>query len=66
MMRWQWPATMAEIIATLHAQGFLNYHRGKNDQPIRLPFPFPDPDAVTPEERAALEQQLQRRSAFAR
>lgn len=64
---WEWPATMAEVVTIMHAQWFMNVHRDRSisPQPISLPVPWPDRDAVSPEVHAEYEQQLIARSAFA-
>jgi hypothetical protein len=61
---WEYPATWAEIATVWHAQRFLNLHRDKDSAPLMLPYPWTDADAVTPEERQAAEEVLERRSAF--
>ena len=63
---WDWPATFADIAAIAHAEWYMNVHRDRDISPqaIRLARPWPDVDAVTPEERSEYEQQLLRRSAI--
>lgn len=59
--------SLSQFTDMLLTQSFMNLLRGKNAQPIKLPIPWdaPDPNAdVTPEQRADLEAQLERRSAF--
>lgn len=61
-------ATLAEFATILHAQKALNRGLPKGKKPITLPMPWsePDPNAhITPERRAELRAQLERRSAFA-
>lgn len=61
-------SSLAEFASIRHAEWYMNVHRKQNSQPIELPIPWakPDPNAdVTPERRAELKAQLQRRSAFA-
>lgn len=64
---WAWPATIAELIATQHAEWFMNVHRDRKvaPMPIVLPKPWPDVEAVSPEELAKYERLLAERSAFA-
>lgn len=62
-------ATHADEAVIVHATGYLNVHRDvkKRREPYTLPGPWPvyDPNAdVTPERRAELREQLERRSAF--
>jgi hypothetical protein len=61
---WDYPATWAEISAVWHTQRFLNLHRDAGSAPLQLPYPWPDTEAVTPEERRVAEEVLERRSAF--
>ncbi|WP_431800318.1 hypothetical protein [Microbacterium kunmingense] len=60
-------ASLADVAAIQHAEWYMNGHRKQNTPPIELPKPWerPDPNAdVTPEMRAELEAQLEKRSAF--
>jgi hypothetical protein len=60
-------ATLADLAAIRHAEWYMNVHKKDNVPEIELPHPWekPDPNAdVTPEQRADLRAQLQRRSAF--
>lgn len=60
-------ASLAEFAAIRHAEWYMNAHRKPNTPLIELPpiWTPPDPNAdVTPERRAELEAQLERRSAF--
>lgn len=60
-------ASLAEFAALRHAEWYMNVHRKPNTPPIELPTIWqpPDPNAdVTPERRAELQAQLERRSAF--
>jgi phytoene/squalene synthetase len=61
---WDWPATYAEISTILQAMKVVNFIRDQDVTPIRLPFPWRDADAVTPEERLVAEAELERRSAL--
>lgn len=61
---WNWPASIADLVAIRHAEWYINVHRKADVPPIELPRPWPSPDDVTPEELEALEQKLQERSAF--
>jgi len=59
---------LSQFTDMLLAQRILNYLRPENTPAIELPIPMEraDPNAdVTPERRAELRAQLQRRSAFA-
>jgi hypothetical protein len=61
-------ASLADLAGILHAQKDLNRGLPRGKKPVTLPFPWeqPDPNAnVTPERRAELKAQLERRSAFA-
>ena len=61
-------ASLAEFAAIMHAEWYMNVHKQKNTPQIELPrvWEKPNPNAdVTPERRAELEAQLERRSAFA-
>jgi hypothetical protein len=61
-------STLAEFAAIRHAEWFMNTHKKDNTPLIELPHVWdtPDPNAdVTPERRAELRAQLERRSAFA-
>lgn len=61
-------SSLAEFAAIRHAEWYMNVHRTPKSSLIELPIPWekPNPNAdVTPERRAELEAQLQRRSAFA-
>jgi hypothetical protein len=65
---WDFVATYGELMNAIHLEAFLNANRDEKKQ--RTPFVVPKPmdtkaPRVTAEERAALEQQLERRSAFA-
>lgn len=64
---WEFPATIADLIATRHAEWYMNVHRDRKiaPNPIVLPVPWSDVEAVSPEEFARYEQELARRSAFA-
>lgn len=66
---WQFVMTYAEWAAALHLETYVEVHRDPEKVPQRFVFPKPwnDHDAasmVTDEERAALVEQLTRRSAF--
>ena len=60
--------SLADFAAIRHAEWYMNVHRRANTPLIELPDiwapPAPNAD-VTPERRAELEAQLERRSAFA-
>jgi hypothetical protein len=61
-------ASLADLAAIRHAEWYMNVHKKDSTPEIELPRPWvvPDPNAdVTPERRAELKAQLQRRSAFA-
>lgn len=61
------PTSDAETAVILLASRVLNFLRGPNEPVYNVPTPWsaPDPNAdVTPERRAELREQLQRRSAF--
>ncbi|WP_137843862.1 hypothetical protein [Microbacterium sp. 2FI] len=61
-------ASLADFAAIRHAEWFMNSHKKDKAPLIELPHIWepPDPNAdVTPERRAELEAQLERRSAFA-
>lgn len=61
-------ASLADFAAIAHAEWYMNVHRKDKTPQIELPnvWARPDPNAdVTPERRAELEAQLERRSAFA-
>jgi hypothetical protein len=61
-------ASLADLAAIRHAEWYMNVHKKDSAPTIELPHPWsvPDPNAdVTPERRAELKAQLQRRSAFA-
>lgn len=61
---WSWVSSLGDIVATLHAESYINVHR---EDTFRLPKPW-DNDApavvVTDVERAELVEKLERRSAF--
>jgi hypothetical protein len=63
---WSFPMTNAERSAQIHALAFLNVHRDvkKHPKPFELPWPWPERDAVTDDERKSLTAQLDRRSAL--
>jgi hypothetical protein len=70
MARWHLSetASLADLATIRHAEWYMNGHKKENTPEIELPRPWqaPDPNAdVTPERRAELKAQLQRRSAFA-
>lgn len=60
-------ASLADFAAIRHAEWYMNVHKREHTPDIELPhvWELPDPNAdVTPERRAELEAQLERRSAF--
>lgn len=63
---WAFPATIADLIATRHAEWYMNVHRDRKvaPQPITLPTPWPDEEVFSPEEIARYENLLAQRSAF--
>ena len=63
---WEWPATVADLMATSHVEAYYNVHRDpkKHPKPYSFARPWPDVEVVDPELRAALDQQLEARSAF--
>lgn len=61
-------SSLADFAAITHAEWYMNVHRQPKTPLIELPrvWEKPNPNAdVTPEQRAELEAQLARRSAFA-
>ena len=66
----QFAGSQAERAGIQHAEWYMNVHRdrkrSKKDIELAGPWGKPKPNAdVTPERRAELQQQLERRSAFA-
>lgn len=59
--------SLADLAQMLTAQRLINLYRPENSPAFKFPIPWEkqDPNAdVTPERRAELEAQLERRSAF--
>lgn len=65
---WEFPVRYGEVMQLVQAAAYLSAHRDPKDKkrPVELPKPWHSGNKprVTAEERAALEQQLERRSAF--
>jgi len=61
---WSEPMSRLERDTRQLAQAVLNFLRAKDAPWIDLGWPWPDPDAVSEEEREALMDQLKQRSAF--
>lgn len=66
LLNWDFVAGYGELMTAIQLEAYLNANRDEKKQrePFSVMKPMNQKPRVTAEERAALEQQLERRSAF--